>query len=97
VNEDMIEKRVTPHECRLRDMSYAAPVYVDVKYTKGNTVVPHKNLMIGRIPIMLRSSKCGLRGRIATAFETAELRHQVDLVASQQQCIHQQARDAPVS
>ena len=63
VNEDMIEKRVTPHECRLRDMSYAAPVYVDVKYTKGNTVVPHKNLMIGRIPIMLRSSKCGLRGR----------------------------------
>ena len=69
VNEDMIEKMVSPHECRLRDMSYAAPVYVDVRYTKGNQVVVHKNLMIGRIPIMLRSSKCQLRGKTERELE----------------------------
>jgi DNA-directed RNA polymerase III subunit RPC2 len=27
----MSEKPVTPHECRLRDLSYSAPVYVDVR------------------------------------------------------------------
>lgn len=63
MNEDLSEKAVTPHECRLRDLSYAAPVYVDVKYTRQNMVVNAKAVCIGRIPIMLRSSRCWLRGK----------------------------------
>ena len=52
----------TPHECRLRDMTYAAPVKVDIEYTRGNTRVLKKDVTIGRMPIMLRSSNCTLFG-----------------------------------
>lgn len=62
VNEDMAETPCTPHDCRLRDLSYSAPCYVDVRYVRGATTVVSKGVCIGRIPIMLRSSRCYLRG-----------------------------------
>ena len=34
VVEDMIISKITPHECRLRDMTYGAPIFVDVEYTR---------------------------------------------------------------
>ena len=49
---------VTPNECRLRDMTYAAPIRVNVAYWKGQREVRRKGVLIGRIPMMLRSSKC---------------------------------------
>uniref|UniRef100_A0AC35TZ87 DNA-directed RNA polymerase subunit beta n=1 Tax=Rhabditophanes sp. KR3021 TaxID=114890 RepID=A0AC35TZ87_9BILA len=52
----------TPHECRLRDMTYAAPIVVDIEYTRGNQKVMRSNLTIGRMPIMLRSNNCVLKG-----------------------------------
>lgn len=54
---------ITPHECRLRDLTYAAPILVDVEYTRGRQAVVSRNLEIGRMPIMLRSSKCILTGK----------------------------------
>lgn len=51
-----------PHECRLRDLTYSAPIYVDVEYTRGRKIIRHKDLEIGRMPIMLRSNKCILDG-----------------------------------
>lgn len=51
----------TPFECRLRDCTYSAPIYVDVRYRRGPQIVTTKRVPIGRIPIMLRSSKCVLR------------------------------------
>lgn len=57
------QEPVTPQECRLRDLTYAAPIYVDVEYTRGRQIVVHRDLEIGRMPIMLRSSKCALNGR----------------------------------
>lgn len=51
-----------PHECRLRDMTYSAPIYVDIEYTRGRNIVMHKDVEIGRMPIMLRSNKCILNG-----------------------------------
>nr|ALK02064.1 RNA polymerase III second largest subunit [Wickerhamiella domercqiae] len=51
---------ITPHECRLRDLTYAAPIYVDVEYTRGRQAVIQRDVEIGRMPIMLRSSKCVL-------------------------------------
>ncbi|KAI8967422.1 DNA-directed RNA polymerase III subunit RPC2 [Mycotypha africana] len=56
-------KSYTPHECRLRDLTYSANIYVDVEYTRGRQIVKRKNVMIGRLPIMLRSSHCVLTGK----------------------------------
>lgn len=55
----------TPNECRLRDMTYAAPIVVDILYKRGRDTIRRTNLCIGRIPIMLRSSKCILSGKPA--------------------------------
>ncbi|KAF2145950.1 uncharacterized protein K452DRAFT_294575 [Aplosporella prunicola CBS 121167] len=54
---------ITPNECRLRDMTYAAPIVVDVEYKRGASKVKRKGIHIGRMPIMLRSNKCVLNGK----------------------------------
>lgn len=54
------ESTVTPNECRLRDMTYAAPIYVDYQYWRNGTIVRRKDQRIGRLPIMLKSAKCNL-------------------------------------
>ncbi|KAG0679709.1 DNA-directed RNA polymerase III core subunit ret1 [Kluyveromyces marxianus] len=53
---------IPPHECRLRDMTYSTPIYVDIEYTRGRSIVLHRDVEIGRMPIMLRSNKCILDG-----------------------------------
>ena len=53
----------TPFQCRLRDCSYSAPLYVNVRYTRGRQIVVKRKVMIGRMPIMLRSAKCLLRDK----------------------------------
>lgn len=58
-----ITKPISPHECRLRDMTYSAPITVDIEYTRGTQRVVRHNLPIGRMPIMLRSSNCVLTGK----------------------------------
>ncbi|KAJ7682894.1 hypothetical protein B0H17DRAFT_1075295 [Mycena rosella] len=59
---EAIDKKVTPHECRLRDITYSAPIVVTIHYTRGKNIV-QRNVNVGRLPIMLRSSKCVLTGR----------------------------------
>jgi DNA-directed RNA polymerase III subunit RPC2 len=54
---------ITPNECRLRDLTYAAPIVVDIKYVRGKKIVARRNIAIGRMPVMLRSSKCRLTGK----------------------------------
>eukprot|EP00177_Eucheuma_denticulatum_P008879 GFKZ01016117.1.p1 GENE.GFKZ01016117.1~~GFKZ01016117.1.p1 ORF type:complete len:1238 (-),score=175.17 GFKZ01016117.1:636-4349(-) len=61
--DDMIRTDITPHECRMRDITYSAPIMVDLKYTKGNDIVITRNVQIGKIPIMLRSTNCVLNGK----------------------------------
>lgn len=53
----MVRRSVTPHQCRLRDITYSAPMYVDVEYTRDNKLVRKRKLCIGRLPIMLRSKR----------------------------------------
>ncbi|KAG1740148.1 beta and beta-prime subunits of DNA dependent RNA-polymerase [Suillus paluster] len=57
---DAIDKSITPHECRLRDITYSAPILVTIQYTRGKNVVRRPNVNIGRLPIMLRSNKSQL-------------------------------------
>ena len=54
---------VTPFQCRLRDATYAAPLYATIRYTRGNQVVLKKNVVVGRMPVMLRSLPCILRNK----------------------------------
>jgi len=56
-------KATTPHDCRLRDITYAAPIYVDIEYTRGQQRVIRNGLPIGRMPLMLRSSNCVLANK----------------------------------
>ena len=60
IEENMVGYEVTPQECRLRELTYAAPVMVDVEYVRGRQIVSRKGIVIGRMPIMLRSSRCVL-------------------------------------
>ena len=53
---------VTPMECRLRDMTYAAPVVVDIAYTRDKKRIIRRNVALCRIPVMLKSAKCYLSG-----------------------------------
>jgi DNA-directed RNA polymerase beta subunit len=57
------EQLVTPNQCRLQDLTYAAPIYVDVHYRRGGKVISKKDVRIGWVPIMLKSSKCVLTGK----------------------------------
>lgn len=43
-----ISKPTTPHECRLRDITYSAPITVDIEYIRGNQRVIRNGLPIGR-------------------------------------------------
>ena len=55
---------ITPMECRTRNLTYSAPIYVDVAYStqgqKRMQVRKAKDVCIGNIPIMLRSKHCVL-------------------------------------
>ena len=48
---------ITPHECRLRSLTYCAPILVDISYTvDGKIEKIRNNICIGKIPIMLGSN-----------------------------------------
>ncbi|KAG8579676.1 hypothetical protein GDO81_011000 [Engystomops pustulosus] len=63
-----VTRPVSPHECRLRDMTYSAPITVDIEYTRGSQRIIRNALPIGRMPIMLRSSNCVLMGKTPAEF-----------------------------
>lgn len=54
---------ITPQQCRLRDITYSAPVSVDIEYTRGKEIVSKAGrngqgaITIGRIPLMLRCDR----------------------------------------
>ena len=60
-----------PKEARLRNLTYSAPLYVDMVkeittvHPEGETTVEKeeiKKVFIGKVPIMLRSDYCSLHG-----------------------------------
>eukprot|EP01112_Ceratiomyxa_fruticulosa_P021333 TRINITY_DN7466_c0_g3_i1.p1 TRINITY_DN7466_c0_g3~~TRINITY_DN7466_c0_g3_i1.p1 ORF type:complete len:1131 (-),score=237.49 TRINITY_DN7466_c0_g3_i1:136-3528(-) len=61
--ENMEYLPITPQQCRLRDITYSAPIFIDIEYTKNNQVVRKAEQCIGKIPIMLRSRNCVLHGK----------------------------------
>ncbi|RDA93166.1 hypothetical protein CP533_3146 [Ophiocordyceps camponoti-saundersi (nom. inval.)] len=61
-NDAKSRTEVTPMECRLRDMTYAAPILVDIAYIRDRQRIVRKDVPLGRMPVMLKSSKCRLSG-----------------------------------
>lgn len=53
----------TPNECRLRNLTYSAPILVDMRYIQCGTEHKKADVMIGKIPVMLRSQLCVLHGK----------------------------------
>ena len=62
----------TPFQCRLRDCTYSAPLFVDVRFTREKKIVLKRGVQIGRIPIMLRSERCVLNGKSDEEMEQAK-------------------------
>lgn len=64
---DGATEKLTPHQCRQSDTTYAAPIYVNIEYVIGShgqiTPANKKKVIIGRMPIMLRSTCCVLYGK----------------------------------
>ncbi|CAH8278261.1 unnamed protein product [Arabidopsis lyrata] len=62
-----ISEEINPHMCRLADMTYAAPIYVNIEYVHGShgkkATSVKNDFIIGRMPIMLRSCRCVLHGK----------------------------------
>ena len=56
------ENRVFPTECRLRSMTYAAPLFATVARKIDNEPDEKITLSLGEIPIMVRSQNCHLHG-----------------------------------
>jgi DNA-directed RNA polymerase subunit B len=52
---------LTPTEARLRNLTYSAPVYVEISVKQGGTVESH-NFEIGKIPIIVKSKTCSTHG-----------------------------------
>lgn len=65
---NQINDKISPHECRLRDMTYSAPISVDIEYIRGSQRVLRNGLIIGKMPVMLRSSKCILKNMVILRF-----------------------------
>ena len=61
-NDPRAKSKVTPMECRLRDMTYSAPVVVDIAFSRDRQRIIKRDQLLCRMPIMLRSSKCHLHG-----------------------------------
>lgn len=62
-HEQTHQRPLFPHECRLRDLTYSAPIYVRIEYIRDQKLYRKNNVCIGRMPIMLRSNKCVLSNK----------------------------------
>ncbi|KAK9056091.1 hypothetical protein SSX86_027179 [Deinandra increscens subsp. villosa] len=62
---DGVTDSLSPQKCRLGDKTYAAPIYVNIEYCNGSDsrMMMKKEVVIGRMPIMLRSLFCVLHGK----------------------------------
>ncbi len=68
-NDGKLQSHVTPNECRLRDMTYAAPVVVDIAYTREKKRIINRDIILCRIPVMLKSARCYLSGATNSEME----------------------------
>ncbi len=54
---------ITPHECRERNLTYAAPVFLEVVKLVGNRPIEKRDVHLCDVPVMVKSNVCTLRGK----------------------------------
>ena len=65
---------VLPHSCRLENKTYALEIRadIDIEYTIGTTTTKSfENVLIGKIPLMLKSSLCSLSSMTSSELKEA--------------------------
>ena len=55
-------RQIFPNEARIRNLTYAAPVYVDITPIINGTSEKPERVHIGNLPIMVKSSLCSTHG-----------------------------------
>ncbi|CDJ61204.1 DNA-directed RNA polymerase III subunit, putative [Eimeria maxima] len=63
LEESMQQFKLTPMVCRLREISYSAPLLAELEYSRGNEIVRRRGVCIGYIPVMVKSKVCALYGK----------------------------------
>jgi len=61
VEADGSSKFITPAEARLRNLTYSAPVFLEITIKQGNQI-DSQEVEIGRIPVLVRSKICNTDG-----------------------------------
>lgn len=56
-------REITPAEARVRDLTYSSPLFVEMIPVLNGVEQDVKEILIGDIPIMVKSKKCSLYGR----------------------------------
>ena len=54
--------KLYPYECRLRSLTYSAPLFATVARKFDNEPEEHITISLGTIPVMVRSKYCNLNG-----------------------------------
>lgn len=67
-----VDKILLPHECREGEVSYRAAAVGRLCYQVNGTAVQQTSLRLGLLPIMVKSSKCHLRGMSAKQLVAAK-------------------------
>ena len=66
VPESEMKEKLTPQQCRISQLTYSAPMFVDVSYPcsiNTSARIQSKNVPIGFMPIMLHSAHCHLSNK----------------------------------
>ncbi|KAK8800745.1 hypothetical protein WA158_000070 [Blastocystis sp. Blastoise] len=58
--DDSIDTRLMPHECRERDLTYASPLTLTVGRSVNHGAVEYIDKKVGNLPLMVKSHKCYL-------------------------------------
>ena len=59
---DNESEKMYPYECRLRSLTYSAPLYATIARKFDNEPEEKVSLCLGEIPVMVRSKFCNLNG-----------------------------------
>ena len=62
VEADGAKRKLLPAEARLRDLTYAAPIFLEVSLVQDGKEREHNEVQIVDLPIMLKSKLCYLNG-----------------------------------